>query len=40
MKINNYDTELEELLDCPFCGARPIAYLQGNEHTKKKKHYN
>lgn len=36
MKIHNYDTELEELLDCPFCGKRPIAYLQGNEFTRKR----
>jgi len=36
MKINNYDTELQELLDCPFCGGRPIAYLQGNEYSKKR----
>ena len=36
MKIHNHDTELEELLDCPFCGERPIAYLQGNEFTTKK----
>ena len=36
MKINNYDTELSELLDCPFCGTKPIAYLQGNEYTKKR----
>jgi len=30
MKINNYDTELDELLDCPFCGGRPVASLMGN----------
>lgn len=36
IKINNYDTELVELLDCPFCGGRPVAYLQGNEHTRKR----
>lgn len=32
MKIHNYDTELDELLDCPFCGSRPVAFLQGNEY--------
>ena len=37
MKIQNYDTELEELKDCPFCGKRPIAYLQGNDHAPKRK---
>lgn len=31
MKIQNYNTELDELLDCPFCGGRPIAYFKGNE---------
>ena len=35
MRINNYDTELEELLDCPFCGSRPVAYLTGTEFSKK-----
>ena len=35
MKIHNYDTQLDELLDCPFCGGRPIAYLCGNEHFFK-----
>ena len=36
MKINNYDTRLAELLDCPFCGSEPICYLQGNNHTPKR----
>jgi len=36
MKIHNYDTELAELLPCPFCGGKPIAYLQGNERTVKR----
>ena len=36
MKIHNYNTELAELLDCPFCGGRPIAYLVGNEHSEKR----
>lgn len=36
MKINNYDTELTELLPCPFCGGKPIAHLQGNAISKKK----
>ena len=36
MRIDNYDTRLPELLSCPFCGEEPIAYLQGNEHTKKR----
>ena len=35
-KINNYDTKLEELLDCPFCGSRPTAYLIGNEHSTRR----
>ena len=35
MKINNYDTSLDELKDCPFCGGRPIAFLQGNEYLNK-----
>jgi Lar family restriction alleviation protein len=34
-KINNYDTYLEELKRCPFCGGVPKAYLKGNEYTKK-----
>jgi transcription elongation factor Elf1 len=37
MKINNYDTELDELLDCPFCGGRPVAHLIGNEYLTKIK---
>lgn len=36
MKIQNYDTKLEELLNCPFCGGEPVAYLQGNEFAKKR----
>jgi len=36
-KIHNYDTTLEELLDCPFCGSEPVAFLQGNEHTMRIK---
>ena len=36
MKIHNYDTELEELKDCPFCGGRPVAYLIGDKHSKKR----
>lgn len=35
MKIHNYDTELEELLDCPFCGKRPVAFLRGNDYLNK-----
>ena len=34
-EIHNYDTELDELLDCPFCGGRPVAFLRGNEHLNK-----
>jgi transcription elongation factor Elf1 len=37
MKIHNHDTELEELLDCPFCGARPVAYLKGNTYLNLKR---
>jgi Lar family restriction alleviation protein len=37
MKIHNYDTTLEELKNCPFCGSKPIAYLIGNEYTKTRK---
>lgn len=36
MKIHNYDTELPELLDCPFCGKKPVAYLKGNEYSKTR----
>ena len=36
MKIQNYDTSLEELKDCPICGSRPIAFLQGNEYLNKR----
>ena len=35
MKIQNYDTSLEELKDCPFCGERPVAFFQGNEYLNK-----
>ena len=35
MRIHNYDTYLDELLDCPFCGERPVAFLQGNEYLNK-----
>ena len=35
MKIHNYHTNLDELKDCPFCGGRPIAFLQGNEHLNR-----
>lgn len=35
MKINNYDTELDELLNCPFCGSKPTAHLTGNEYLSK-----
>lgn len=35
MKIHNYDTELEELKNYPFCGGRPIAHLIGNQYKKK-----
>lgn len=37
MKIHNYDTELEELLPCPFCGAKSIAFLIGNKFMDKIK---
>ena len=36
MKIYNYDIHLDELLDCPFCGSRPIAYLKGNAYLNAK----
>ncbi len=36
MKINNYDTELKELLTCPLCGGNPVAYLQGNKYSKNR----
>lgn len=36
MKIHNYDTKLPELSKCPFCGEEPIAYLKGNEYSKKR----
>lgn len=35
MRINNYDTQLDELLDCPFCGERPVSFLRGNQHLNK-----
>ena len=35
MRIHNYDTELEELKDCPFCGGRPIAFMKGNLREAK-----
>lgn len=35
MRIHNYNTELSELLDCPFCGGRPVAFLRGNEYLNK-----
>ena len=35
MKIHNYDTELPELIDCPFCGGRPVAFLRGNTYLNK-----
>lgn len=35
MKIHNHDTELDELLDCPFCGSRPVAFLRGNEYLNR-----
>lgn len=37
MKIQNYDTTLEELKPCPFCGNTPITYMIGNEFTKSQK---
>lgn len=36
MEIHNYDTNLDELSLCPFCGGKPIAHLIGNEYTKKR----
>jgi len=36
MKIHNYDTELPELLPCPFCGGEPVAYLKANQQSKKR----
>lgn len=36
MKVHNYDTELPELLECPFCGGKPVAHLIGNDYTKKR----
>lgn len=36
MKIHNYDTNLDELLDCPFCGSKPVAHLIGNQYSSKK----
>lgn len=35
MKIHNYDTILPELVECPFCGSIPVAFLKGNEYCKK-----
>jgi hypothetical protein len=35
MKIHNYDIKLPELLNCPFCGAEPIAFLKGNKFCTK-----
>ncbi len=35
MKIHNYDTDLEELRNCPFCDERPLAYLIGNYRSRK-----
>ena len=29
MEIHNYDTSLEELNNCPFCGGRPYWFYRG-----------
>lgn len=33
-EVENYDSENEDLLPCPFCGAKPIWFLKGNERTR------
>ena len=32
-QITNYPAPCKELKFCPFCGATPVWYLQGNEKT-------
>lgn len=37
MEIHNYKSTNEELLNCPFCGGRPIWYLKGNANLQGHK---
>lgn len=30
MEIHNYESRNEELMNCPFCGEKPVWYLKGN----------
>ena len=36
MLWNNYEQTCDELLDCPFCGARPEYVCIGNESTRNR----
>ena len=36
MLWNNYEQTSDELLDCPFCGARPEYVCIGNESTRNR----